>query len=114
MHQFFGDAQVGGGTYRKKFGEAFDDAQQNREQIVAQLSSKRPATVLQKIRADKLRRWVQGRGTPNAGRAQKNARLSRASMTAQNRINRAVLVALGVAVEETVVLPLRTVIVVSD
>src|SRR3977135_2924265 len=89
MHQFFGDAQVGGGTYRKKFGEAFDDAQQNREQVVAQLSSKCPATVLQKIRADKLRRWVQGRETPNAGRAQKKARLPGLSMTAQTGMNRA-------------------------
>jgi hypothetical protein len=36
MHQRFGEAQVGGGADGKKFGETFDDAKQDRDQIIVQ------------------------------------------------------------------------------
>jgi hypothetical protein len=58
VKQSFRDAQVGGGTDGQEFSQTFDDAQQKREQVVVQFSSKRPATVLQKMAASKLERLV--------------------------------------------------------
>jgi hypothetical protein len=40
MQQRFADAQMRGGTHRKKFGQSLDDAEKNRKQVVVHFGLK--------------------------------------------------------------------------
>src|SRR5258705_1712870 len=54
------------GTDGKEFGEAFNNPQEQGKQVIVQVSSDCPVTVLQKMVSVKLRRMVRRRGAARA------------------------------------------------